>query len=43
MIWQKAEGITEQLKVENQMLWVGIMNNIYNCAREIINNELIYK
>ena len=39
----KAEGITEQLKAENQMEWVGKMNNIYNRAKEIVNNELIYK
>ena len=36
------EGITEQLKAENQMEWVGKMNNIYNQAREIVNMELIY-
>jgi len=38
----KQEGITEQLKVENQMLWVRRMNNIRNRVTEIINNELIY-
>ena len=38
----KAEGITEQLKVDNQMLWVQKMNNIRNCAAEIVNEELIY-
>ena len=38
----KIEGITEQLKVENQMEWVGRMNNIYNRAMEIVNSELIY-
>lgn len=38
----KAEGITEQLKVENQMLWVQRMNNIRNRATEIVNNEFIY-
>lgn len=36
------EGITEQLKVENQMLWMQMMNNITNQAREIVNAELIY-
>ncbi len=39
----KAEGITEQLKSENQMEWVGRMNNIKARAREIVNNELVYK
>ena len=38
----KQEGITEQLKVENQMLWVQRMNNIRNRAKEIVNYELIY-
>jgi len=37
-----AEGVTEQLKAENAMLWVGRMNNIRNRAEEIIYNELIY-
>ena len=36
------EGITEQLKAENQMLWVQRMNNIANQAREIVNVEIIY-
>lgn len=36
------EGITEQLKADNQMLWVQKMNNIYNRATEIVNEELIY-
>ena len=38
----KQEDITEQLKVENQMEWVGRMNNIRNRAIELINSELIY-
>lgn len=38
----KQEGVTEQLKVKNQMLWVRKMNNIRNQAAEIVNNELIY-
>ena len=38
----KQESITEQLKAENQMLWVQKMNNIRNRAEEIVNNELIY-
>ena len=37
-----AEGITEQLKADNQMAWVGKMNNIRNRATEIINTEIIY-
>lgn len=38
----KAEGITEQLKAENQMEWVIQMNSIRNRVEEIINSELIY-
>ena len=37
-----AEGVTEQLKADNQMAWVGRMNNIRNRATEIINTEIIY-
>ena len=36
------EGITEQLKEQNQMEWVAQMNNIEARAREIVNNELIF-
>lgn len=38
----KSQGVTEQLKVKNQMLWVQKMNNISNQAREVIYNEIIY-
>lgn len=38
----KAEGITEQLKAENAMIWVGRVNNIRNRDDEIIRSELIY-
>ena len=38
----KNEGLTEQLKADNQMLWVKRMNNIRNRATEIVNTELIY-
>ena len=36
------EGITEQLKEQNQMEWVARMNNIEARAREIVNQELIF-
>ena len=36
------EGITEQLKEENQIEWVGRMNNIEARATEIVNNDIIY-
>ena len=38
----EREGITEQLKVQDQMLWVQRMNNIRDRAMEIVNHELIY-
>lgn len=38
----QAEGITEQLKAEDQMRWVGEMNNIKARAEEVILQELIY-
>ena len=39
----KQEGVTEQLKSENQMLWVRKMNNIRNRAEEIVNDGIIYQ
>ena len=38
----EREGVTEQLKAEDQMLWVQKMNNIRQRATEIVNAELIY-
>ena len=37
----EREGVTEQLKADNQMEWVGRMNNIRNRAIESVNNELL--
>ncbi len=39
---KQAQGITEQLKAENALEWVGRMNNIRACAMEVVNKELIY-
>lgn len=36
------EGVTEQLKARDQILWVQRMNNIRDRAMEIVNNDLIY-
>ena len=36
------EGVTEQLKADNQMLWVQKMNSIRNKAIEIVNDSIIY-
>ena len=38
----EREGVTEQLKADNQMEWVGRMNNIQQRVTEIINEEIIY-
>lgn len=38
----ECEGVTEKLKADNQMKWVGRMNNIRNRATEIMNTDLIY-
>ena len=37
-----SQGVTEQLKAENQLLWVQKMNTIRVCVREIVNSEIIY-
>ena len=39
---KKAEGVTEDQKRNNQMAWVGAVNNIQARVREIIQHELIY-
>lgn len=38
----EKEDVTEQLKADNQMMWVRKMNNICNRVTEIVNIELIY-
>ena len=38
----ECEGVTEQLKADNQMQWVGLMNNIRQRVTEIVNSELIF-
>ena len=38
----EKEGITEQLKAQDQFGWVGAMNNIRNAAEEIVNAEVIF-
>jgi len=44
LVKQMAEeqGVTEQLKANDQMKWVGMMNNIRSAAEEIVLNDLIY-
>ena len=38
----ERECVTEKLKVDNQMEWVGRMNNIRSRATEIVNHDIIY-
>ena len=38
----KCEGVTEKLKVDNQMEWVGRMNNIRNRATETVNTDIVF-
>ena len=39
---EEREGVTEQLKADNQMAWVGLMNDIRSRATEVVNTDLIY-
>lgn len=39
---KEKQDVTEQLKAENQMLWVGKMNNIIACAEEVVVREVVY-
>jgi len=38
--YSQQQGVTEQLKAENQMEWVGRMNNIRNAVDEIVRDEI---
>ena len=40
---KQAQGITEQLKADDTLKWIGRMSNIQTCAREIVDNEMIYQ
>ncbi len=40
---RQAEGITEELKRQDQLEWVCRMNNIRSRAEEIVTNELVYE
>lgn len=39
----EREGVTEQLNADNQLEWVGQMNNIQTSVREIVDKEIIYQ
>jgi len=38
----EAQNVTEHLKADDMIKWVGMVNNIRNCVDEIVRNELIY-
>ena len=39
---KEQQGVTEELKMQDQMAWVGKMNNIIACAEEIVVREVVY-
>ena len=39
---KEKQGVTEELKMQDQMVWVGRMNNIRACAEEIVEKEIVY-
>ncbi|MDD2993468.1 MAG: TnpV protein [Pygmaiobacter sp.] len=38
----EKQGVAEQMKANEQMKWVGLMNNIRSAAEEVVLNDLIY-
>ena len=39
---KEKQGVTEELKMQDQMAWVGEINNIRNCTEEIVVKEIVY-
>ena len=39
---KEKQGVTEELKMQDQMAWVRRMNNIRACAEEIVEKEIVY-
>ena len=39
---KEKQGVTEELKMQNQMAWVGKMNNIRACTEEIVVKKIVY-
>lgn len=37
------QGVTERLKEENQLEWIGRMGNIRACAREVVEKEIVFR
>lgn len=38
----QEQGITEQMKAEDQMAWVGAMNNVRSTAEEVVMREVVF-
>ena len=38
----ERQGVTEQLKADKPFEWIGLMNNIQACAREVVNSVVIF-
>lgn len=38
----EKQGVTGTLKKQDQMKWIGLMNNIRNCAEEIVLETIVY-
>ena len=41
--YAEREGVTEQMKADKMMKWVGLMNNIRSRAEEVVMREYIYE
>ena len=41
--YAEREGVTEQMKADEMMKWVGLMNNIRSRAEEVVMREYIYE
>ena len=37
----ERQGVTENLKIQDQMKWIGLMNNIKACAEEIVLKDMV--
>ena len=40
---KERQGVTEELKMQDQMAWVGRMNNIWTCVEEIELDKIVYR
>ena len=38
----EIDGVTEELKANDQMMWVGLMNNYRQCAEELVLGDVVY-